>query len=364
MGIKGFSDFLKRYASGCYFEVPLESFRGKRLAIDMHMMIYEAMFGATAEVVESTNLRVCKPNPEEINTNTLNRVLAKLITLMTYGIVPVCVFDGKPHPLKQLTQSARTSKKEKTLAKIQESEDKLYAVESLLRTDPLVNDYKKAYKAHIDPGREFYAQIKDVLISSGFPVLMAEDFKLNTNDAEAICAALCLPSNGYCAASVTGDSDYHTYGGDLAIIDYYAKYQTINGERVITHYAKVRCLESILDQTGLTFDMFRDLCILMGTDFNPNIHLVGPVKSWNYIRQYGSIANLSQVIDVSVLNYNEVLSIFMASVVRLELSNLDFNIAQFRDCGREVFDQYGLHTQIDRLMQCVHFCEDASVATL
>lgn len=353
MGIKNFSDFLKRYAPNSYYEVPLDSFAGKRLAIDMHMMIYDAVFGATAEVVESTNVRDFKPSPEEIHTNALNRVLNKLIILMSYNITPVCVFDGTPHPLKQQTQQSRTSKKQKTWAKLQEAEAKLYAVEGLLRTEPLVTAYKKAYRGHIDPGREFYTQIKDVLISSGFPVLMAEDFKLETNDAEAICAALCMPGNDYCIASVTGDSDYHVYGGKWAIIDYYAKYQTVNGERVVKHYAKMRCLESILTQTQLTFDMFRDLCIMMGTDFNSNIYRVGTVKCWNYIWQYGSIANLSQVINTSILNYEQVLPIFTASITKLELENLNFNQAQFRDQGREVFDQYGLHTQMDRLMQAL-----------
>lgn len=359
MGIKGFTDFLKRYAPNSYFEVPLENFRDKRLAIDMHMMIYDAMYGAISQVLSDTNVRVTKPDPEEINRTALNQIIHKLSILMSCGITPVCVFDGKPHPLKQSTQSSRTNKKEKNLAKLQEAEEKLYAVETLLRSDKLVNDYKKAYRSHVDPGRDFYTQIKDILMTAGFPVFMAQDFGLITNDAEAICAALCISGNDYCAGSVTGDSDYHVYGGNLAIVDYYAKYQTVNGERVKVYYAKVRSLEAILMQTGLSFTAFRDLCILMGTDFNTNIYRVGPVKCWKYIQDYGSIQNLSEVIDTSVLNYSEVLAIFNASITLLQLDNTDFNTERFCEYGREVFDQYGLHTHTDRIMQYLQIAKHA-----
>jgi flap endonuclease-1 len=351
MGIKSFSDFLKRYAPNSYYEIPLESFRGKRIAIDLHMMIYEALFGATAEVVEMTNVAVVKPDQEEINQNTMNRILNKLGILMSHEITPICVFDGTPHPLKQQTQSGRTNKKAKSKEKLIAAEEKLYAVDSLLRTQPLMNEYRKAYKSHIDPGYEFYAQMKDVLISTGFPVLMAEDFNLPTNDAEAICAALCMPGNDYCVATITGDSDYHVYGGNLAITEYYSKYQTKDGIRTTVYYAKVRCLEAIMMQTGLNFEQFRDLCILMGTDFNPNISRMGPVKCWDTIRDYRSIDAFSQIRDTSVLNYKEVLKIFKSPITKLTLdSNLNFDEMRFREDGRETFDSYGLNTQTDRIL--------------
>jgi len=350
MGIKSFNEFLKRYASNCYFEVPLEAFRGKRIAIDMHILIYESLFGATAEVVEMTNVAVSQPDQQEIDQNTMNRVINKLEIFMSYQITPVCVFDGAPNQLKEQTQTSRRETKDKKRRKLADAEDKLYSVDSLLRTQQLMNDYRKAFRECINPGRELYSQLKDLLISTGFPVLMADDFHLPTNDAEAICASLCLTGNDYCVATFTTDSDYHTYGGNLAITEYYAKYKTENGVRSTIHYAKVRSLEAILMQSGLTFSQFRDLCIMMGTDYNQNIRGIGPAKSMERIQQYGSVAEISRYLDTSILNYPNVFEIFNSSIRPLTLSNLDFNEERFRENGRQTFDLYGLTTKTDRIL--------------
>ncbi len=343
MGILDFSEFLKKHAPNCYFEYALESFRGKRIAVDIHSTIYKMMFGAIADVVERTNIAQEKPDINEIERKTLDMILNRLEILLYYGITPVCVFDGKPHPMKQKTQSKRRAAREKAREKLLEAETRLYSVDPLFRSQPLVNEYKKCYKNNIEARWEFVSQLKDVLASSGFPVVSAEDLNLETRDAEGICAALCMPGNEYCFATISEDSDYHVYGGNIELVDIYPRYVTKGETRSTVYYAKVRCLESILAGSGLNFNQFRDLCIMLGTDYNPRIYNVGLKKCWDYITGYGSIAGVSTVLDVSTLCYPEVLKIFSSPITKLDFAEpLIFNETRFREHGRQIFDTYGM----------------------
>lgn len=350
MGVQDFGVFLKKRAPNCYYEIPLESFRGHRLAVDMHGIIWKMMSGATTDVVERTNIAQERPDVNAIERKALDMILNRLEILLYYGITPICVFDGKPHPLKQQTQSRRKQEREKARQKLQMAETKLYSTEPLLRNQLLVEEYKKRYKNCIDSRWEFVSQLKDVLSSSGFPVIDAQDYPIETKDAEGLCATLCMPGNDYCVAALSEDSDYHVYGGNIQLTEIYQKHETKDDVRTTVYYARVRSLEGILMESGLNFHQFRDLCIMMGTDYNSRIRQVGEGKCWDRLRQYGSVAAISQVYDVSPLCYPQVLQIYASTITRLGLTpaQISFNETRFRERGREVFDTYGMrdHTSI------------------
>lgn len=356
MGIEHFSDFLKKHAPNCLFEVSLESFRGKKIAIDMHKFIYEMISGATKSVVSRTNVVFEKPDQQAIERIALDMILNKLEIFMYYGITPVCVFDGTPHPLKGLTQVKRKANKEKARQKLLQAEQALYSVDPFARTSALTEAYKDAYCGSIRPRWEFSTQLKDILGSSGFPVLSVDDFPMVSKDAEALCAALCLQGNDYCFATVSDDSDYHAYGGDIEILETYTK--QVDGNR--EHFAKVRSLESILQQTGFHFEQFRDLCIMLETDYNPNIPGIGLVKSVEKIKQYGTLEYISQVLDTTPLNYVEVRKIFQSAITRITIPPPVFDQAKFREYSRDVFDRYQLKNHTDiilKLLSGVHLSE-------
>jgi len=343
MGIDSFSTFLKKYAPQSYFEIPLESIRGKRVAIDMNNLIYIMMSTSIKEMVSRTNLADSPPDRDLINQKTLDRILFRLEIFLQYGITPVCIFDGKPIPLKQQhAKVKRDKRREQIKTKLTEAEHRLYSTEPLLRNQYLINEYEKYYKQDVDIPYDFIEQLKDIVQTSGFPVLRAEDFNFKTNDAEALCASLCLTGNNYCFAGMTTDSDFHTYGGNIAITDIELRNRIQDGHRIQMHYATIRSLEAILQQTGLSFDSFQDLCILMGTDFNPNIPNIGPVKSWNLIQRGGNIPYISQFMDVSILNHPEVKQVFTSTLKKLDIPDPNFNQKQFREHGRNTFDLYGM----------------------
>lgn len=355
MGIKPFRIFLQKYAPKSCFEIPLDSFRGKRIAIDMNNLIYIMMSPSIKEVISQTNLADTRPDRSIINLKTLDRILFRLEIFMQYGITPVCVFDGVPIELKKnhigiINRNTRN----KIKARLLDAEQRLYSTEPLFRNQHLINEYEKYYKQDMDVDHAFIEQLKDILKTTGFPVICAEDLNLGTNDAEAVCAALCIPGNDYCIAAATMDADFHVYGGNIAIKDIEMRNFIRDNHRIQTHYITIRSLESILNQTGLSFDSFQDLCILMGTDFNPNIPNIGPVKSWNLIQQHKNISAVGQCMDISILKYPEVKKVFNSTIVKINISPPDFNLSQFYEHGRDTFNLHGLkdHTSIiNRLLQ-------------
>lgn len=342
MGIENFSDFLKNHAPNCYFEIPLESFRGRRLAIDINNLAFQMMDVAIKQVVDQTNIAEDRPDRNQINNRALDKILERIGVFVRYGITPVCIFDGKPHALKIHAKKKRKSNTDRVRQKLAEAENKLYSADPLFRTQSLINEYVKYYKQNIEVSYDFMDQLRDLLNTIGFPTFNAMEFGLETNDAEAICAVLCLGGNDYCYAGVTNDSDFHAYGGNIQIIDIYFRIDMIDGIRTSVYYAKVRSLEAILQQSKLSFEQFRDLCILHGTDFNPNIPNIGPVKSWDRIQRYGSILAMSQYEDISPLNYFNVLNIFSSTIVKININPPDINMDLFRANSRNTFSLYGL----------------------
>ena len=59
-------------------------------------------------------------------------------------------------------------------------------------------------------------------------------------------------------------------------------------------------MEKVLQGLGITYDQFIDLCILLGCDYCGNIKGIGPKKSVELIKQYGSIEEILQNIDHKV----------------------------------------------------------------
>ena len=345
MGIEDFSDLLRRQAPNCCYELPLESFRGKRLAIDMHNLIYQMTSVSTTEYLYSYR-GVKEVDQSAIERTALDRVLNRLEVFMYYGATPVCVFDGKSHPLKNRPGSKRRKNREALRQKMETASQRLFTTDPLLRTQAILDEFKKYRKQAVEVTPGFVSQVKDVLTNSGFTVILAESFKLETNDAEGICATLCLPGNEYCYAGVTEDSDFHVYGGNVQILEVYQK----KVEEATVYFAKVRWLERILTETKLNFLQFRDLCIMLGTDFNDRIPGIGVVNCWKRIGTYGSVTGWAQA-DPSVLtslNYENVMKIFHSTITRIEITPPEFNITLFKERSREVFDLYGLtdHTKV------------------
>ncbi len=337
MGIEDFSTLLEKNAPASYYKVPLSSWTGKRIAIDMDNLMYIMMIVSTKQIVSQTNLAEKEPDPLLIHRLTLDKVLERLSIFLYYDIGVICCFDSQPHPLKDRIRQKRRTTFDKKKTEYEAARDSLYGTDPLFRNAQLTGRFAKAIQNNVKPSWEFMSHTRNLLESLGFPVFRAGDLLGPiTGDAEALAASLCI--NGYCIAGATTDSDFHAYGANLAITELTTERSVREGVNITTHYATVRSLEAILLQMQVSFETFRDICILLGTDYNLRIPQVGPVKIMTLIRKHGSILGIASEKDIGPLNYLEVLPIFQSTIVKLTPSQIDFDAEKFRSNARAVLE--------------------------
>lgn len=322
MGIKNFGQFIESECPNCYFDIPLISFSRKKISVDMSYFAFLVSDNVKKSLINNYNFQVKPIDTLMLKNLTIRQIIARLEILLYHQITPICVFDSKPMELKNDTRNKRKDEREKIKEKFLESEYNLYSVDPIFRDKQLIDNYIKYFRQQRFVDGTFLSELKITLLNLGFPILTPEDLKLGTSDAEGLCA--CLSYNNYTIACITRDSDYHVYGGDIAILDI----KRINND----YYFTVRLLSKILEESKLTFDSFQDLCILMSCDFNKNIKGVGPKKSIELIKKYKNIYNIKDY-DLSCLNYEEVKKIFSCGLKKIEVDEklLFFDIEKFKN---------------------------------
>ncbi|AYV86046.1 MAG: flap endonuclease 1 [Solivirus sp.] len=315
MGIGSFSDLEKALFPNAVEQVPLEVFSGKRIAIDMNLLCWRMFKKAADIIIKSTNVVTDQVDYAAIEKFGIDKVIQKISTFLQYNITPVCVFDSKPHELKQHAGNKQADQREKDLANFEEAKVELSHMDPILVSRKIIDTYSSRLVSVMRPEHSFMQSIIIILKQLGIPVIMTAEMNLVTKDAEGICATLCMPGNDYCVATFTTDSDYHCYGGNVCITEIEGK--KIGGK--YRHFATVRSLYKILIECQMTFPMFVDLCIMMGTDFNSNMNNCGVKRNTDLIRKFGSIDAIGQFgRDISCLNHIAVRQMFASTAVRVE----------------------------------------------
>lgn len=342
MGICNFGQLVEKYfATGITMNVPLSDFSGKKIAIDISMLYYAYIAKAKDIVAKEINICNETPNQDDINKTALKMLFMKILTFLKHKIIPVIVFDGTPHPLKLNCKEEREHKKQ-TATK---SYELLRSQISLSPDEISEEKLRKAYKQinHIDSS--FKKMCQDMIYAIGIPVIYADEFPIVSKDAEAVCA--CLSYNGLVHATFTEDSDYHTYGGRLAITE------------IVGDVCKVRDLKEMLDSKNMPFHCFQDLCILMGTDFNTKIKGKGPVANWDYIYKYGIIEHylvgegLSIDSTASCLKlYPEIRSMFRCTQLKINILPLIPNIERFLTIGIIYLTNIKMDGYVETIRNC------------
>ncbi len=365
MTIHGFAQLQKKYFPNCITLIPLCFFRGKKIAIDMGMLMHTMFCMAAYRIIDSTNVPYEEVDKSKIYKFALTNIMNKLKLFLEYGIVPVCCFDSKPHFLKIDTaikrkerQALKSAKRNKNKVVVLEDDEGLVEGEEgdvepstidletvrqlILSSDPLLGDpklkeqYRKLLKQATRLDHEFCELLQNALEKLSIPKIHAKDVGLMSNDAEAICSMLCMKGNDVCAATYSEDSDCSVFGSPYTILEIEEMSILLDGKKTHTHVAKVRDLQKILNEIQMPFPTFVDLCILSGTDFNLNIEGIGPVNAYKLIKQYGCLENIARVKDLSIINIVEVRKMFLCTNVRAPILNLEFDKNKCKQNAREV----------------------------
>ena len=219
---------------------------GKRVAIDAMNSLYQFLSiirQQTGEPLKDTSGRV---------TSHLSGLLYRNVNLMDFGILPVYVFDGKPHVLKKKVIEGRI--------------DVRTSAEKKWKDALSVGDLEKARTFAQQASRLSSDMIQDskrLLGYMGIPTVQA----LTEGEAQAAY----MTGKGDVWATGSQDYDSLLFGASRL-----ARNLTVSGRRKIPRkniyvdvVPEIFYLDKVLDDLKISREQLIDLSILIGTDYNP-----------------------------------------------------------------------------------------------
>ena len=245
--------------------IELSDLSGKRVAVDVFLNSYQFITSMTG------------PDGKPLSYNEkpvahLMGFLDRSTMMISEGIDPVFVFDGKPHDLKMETLGERKARKIEAVSKWEaaiEAED----MESAKKLGPQTAEYTP----------EMVQETKQLFDLMGVSWVEAP------MEAEGAAAVMC--SRGEVAAVASQDWDTLLYGSPVMV-----RNLTSHGTR---RFGRVLAAERIsladtLETHEITQDQLVDLGIMVGTDFHPGIRGIGPKTGLKLIQKHGTMESVAE----------------------------------------------------------------------
>lgn len=296
MGIKNsFNKFLKSKSKDIFKTVHISDYRYKKIAVDSYIYLYKyKMYHGD---------------------KWLQGVLKFLSVFRKNDVHVVFVFDGKFPKEKEEEQMKRRRQRELKIKQLNELEE---ALENYIQTG-FISDNLKSFKSsllkpqnlnvnkikiHIANKRRQLSSIsyediktfKEFLDIMGIPHIRAPE------EAEKFCSKLVI--DGKVDAVLSDDTDTVAYGTPVVL----SKLNTFKSTCTQVNFDE---LLKILDFENK--EMFLDLCILCGTDYNPSLPKIGAITACKLIDTYKSLESISlnTTLDLTPLRYNVVRNLFV-----------------------------------------------------
>ena len=258
MGIHDLSKVISDHAPDAVTEQEMKNYFGRKIAIDASMSLYQFLIS----IRQSDGAGVFTDSAGEATSHIIG-MFYRTIRMMTNGIKPVFVFDGKPPELK----SAELAKRSQRAAEAREG-----AAEAAEAGN--TEEAEKLAKRTTRVTREQNEDIKRLCRLMGVPVVEAP------GEAEAQCAA--LVKAGLVWATGSEDMDSLTLGSTVLLRHLnYAESRKLPVQEI--H------LDRVLAGLGFTMEQFVDLCILLGCDYCGTIKGIGRVNAVKLMQQHGSL---------------------------------------------------------------------------
>lgn len=336
MGIKNLHTFLKKTCPNIYNEIHLSVYAYKKVAIDVS--IYLCRFKTT------------------LGKQWLDGFLHLVSLLRENEIHPVFVYDTKFPPEKDAEKKQRLlsrmktkEKTEKIVADWDAYKQSFYKEEthtfplylplqkdkiSLELLEFLEKTFEQSHTLSLtETDREMNHLLNTLL------VVRTEDFDLTRKlltilgvpwinapgEAEATCAVLCRL--GYVDAVLSEDTDVLNYRSPKFI----HKLNLYQGT------AQEIDFQELLDALEFDSSQFMDFCIMCGTDYNTNVHKIGPEKAFRLIKKFKTIDRIREQnpqLNTESLLFERVREIFLDDQ---KLNSEHFSQIQF--CGQPDFIQ-------------------------
>lgn len=253
MGVQNLMKILREHAPLSIRQISPEQLRGKHIAIDVSVSIYQflATTGDTESMVQGLFLRT--------------------VNLIENGIQPVYVFDGKPPEIKKETLARRDSRRLKATEQVAAATNNPDQEESTLRRN---QQLMKISEDHI----KFCKKLFDLM---GLPYVQAPE------EAEAQCVE--LVKSGRCFGVGTEDSDVLPLGGAILL-------KKLHFSKGNEHATEIK-LEDVLKGLNISMPELIDLCILLGCDYCDTIKNIGHVTAFKLLTTCRSIERVVSQIN-------------------------------------------------------------------
>ncbi|EGC36780.1 hypothetical protein DICPUDRAFT_31355 [Dictyostelium purpureum] len=267
MGIKKLTDLIEDNAPTSIKTNLLKNYFGRIIAIDASTSLYQFLIAMNADVSSALTNQLGE------TTSHLQGMFYRTIKLISKGIKPIYVFDGKPPTLK----SGELAKRQ---AKRKEATDSLKEATEVGTSE----DVQKFAKRTISVSRKQNEECIKLLTLMGVPVVKAPC------EAEAQCAE--IVKSGKAWATGSEDMDSLTLGSTVLLRRLF-----------FSEAKKMPILEfelpSVLEGLGLTYEEFIDLGILLGCDYCDSIKGIGPKRAFELIQKHKTLEEIIKHLDKS-----------------------------------------------------------------
>lgn len=266
----------------------LDDFKGKIIAIDGFNALYQFL-----SIIRQPDGTPLKDSQGRV-TSHLAGLIYRTANLMEFGIKPIYVFDGEPHPLKAKTVG------ERRIIRAKAREEWAEALEK--------GDIERARTKAMASSRltdEMIASSKGLLEKLGLPYIQAP------GEGEAQASVIVAKEDAWGTASQ--DYDALLFGCPSLV-----RNLTVTGRRKMPRKnVYVEVVPELIDlgfnlgELSISREQLVDLAILVGTDFNEGIRGIGPKKALGLVRKHGALEAVMKEKNLEVENYEEVRKIFL-----------------------------------------------------
>ncbi|KAH7821026.1 Flap endonuclease 1, FEN1 [Monocercomonoides exilis] len=257
MGIKNLMKLIAEKVPSAIKDAEIKNYFGRKIAIDVSMALYQFLIAIRmdgGDQLTSSDGRV---------TSHIQGLFNRTIRMMSNGIKPLYVFDGKPPEFKDGTLANRKAVREEAKAKEEEA-----------REEGDMEAANRFARRSVRVLAEHNEDAKRLLRLMGVPYVEAE------GEAEAQCAALCKA--GVVWGIGSEDMDSLTFGTPILL-------RNLTSSEAKKLPIKEIHLKEVLEGFNMTMNQFVDLCILCGCDYSKSIKGIGEKKAYDLIKKYGTL---------------------------------------------------------------------------
>ncbi len=274
-------------------EIKFEALEGKKIAIDFSNSAYQ--FLSSIRQPDGTPLMDSKGRI----TSHLMGIWTRFTNLMQRNIQLAIVLDGTAPILKIKEQEQRAHRKELAAEKLKRA-----------REDEDIASMAKYAKQTTRLSKEMITESKELMEAMGLPVIESPA------ESDAQISYMCQQGEVYAAA--TSDVDVLLHGCPR-----YVTNLTLSQRRKLPNGAYVKItpelveLQEVLKSLGITHDQLIAIAVLVGTDYHPGIHRVGPKTALKLVKQHTSFDQLFREVEAD-FDWKEIMDLFKKMPVNKE----------------------------------------------